>query len=208
MTSATTGAQTITIWELYGCGMEPLATRLAQRLNVPLHGQAFSSAQIEQSMAAREREGSFGRFLRHLVPAAIPTSSAGDAAISEAQTTEDTARKVTEDVRRFAAEGGIILGRNGAFLLRNKPGSLHVKLVGQVHQRIARAAALSGISEERSAVRQPIEDDFRRELSLRVFKFDPAGDDYYDLVLDATRFTEDQLVELIIAAAKARWTHA
>ena len=115
---------------------------------------------------------------------------------------------MTDDVHRFTAEGGIILGRNGAFLLRNYPGSLHVKLVGQLEERISRAAALAGISEERSALRQPIEDDFRRELSLRVFKFDPTTDDYYDLVLDATRFTEDQLVSLIVAAAEKRASNA
>lgn len=196
--------QCITMWELYGCGMEQVAARVAQELAVPLHGQAFSSEAIEQSMAVREREGAFGRFMRSLSAATIPNSSAGDAVLSEVQSVEQTAREVTASVQGFAAGGGVILGRNGAFLLRGHPGSLHVKLVGGKKERIAKAAALSGISLERSAVRQPIEDDFRRELSLRVFQFDPAGDEYYDLVLDATRFTEDQLVAIIVAAAHAR----
>ncbi|HET7723041.1 MAG TPA: cytidylate kinase family protein [Propionibacteriaceae bacterium] len=196
--------QVITMWELYGCGMEQVAARVASRLNLPLHGQAFSSEQIEESMAQREREGSFGRFLRHLVPAAIPTSSAADAAIEEARTVEDTAREVSDDVNAFADEGGVILGRNGAFLLHDRPRSLHVKLVGRTAARVARAAQIFGISEDQSARRQPLEDDFRRELSQKIFRFDPTGDDYYDLVIDATRFDEDEVVELIVAAATAR----
>lgn len=96
------GAQVITMWELYGCGMEQVAARVAEELGLPVHGQAFSSEQIEASK------------------------------------------------------------------------------------------------------RQPLEDDFRRELSLQVFRFDPVGDDYYDLVVDATRFSEDEVVALIVAAAKSR----
>lgn len=198
------GAQIITLWELYGCGMEQIAARVAKELNLPLQGQAFSSEQIEASMAQREREGAFGRFLRTLSPAAIPNSSAGDAVIGAVQTVEETARQVTADVNKFADAGGVILGRNGAFLLHERPGSLHVKLIGGTQARVAKAAKLFGISEERSAKRQPLEDDFRRELSLQIFRFDPVGDDYYDLVVDTTRFTEDQAVALIVAAAKAR----
>jgi cytidylate kinase len=203
MTEAS-GAQIITMWELYGCGMERIAAQVASRLHLQLHGQAFSSEQVEESMAQREREGSFGRFLRHLVPAAIPNSSAADAAIEEARTVEDTARQVTQDVNSFADKGGVILGRNGAFLLHERPNALHVKLVGQRAERIARGAQMFGISEEQSARRQPLEDDFRRELSQKVFRFDPAGDDYYDLVIDTTRFSEDEVVSLIVAAALAR----
>ena len=198
------GAQIITIWELYGCGMERIAARVADQLKLPLHGQAFSSEQIEESMAQREREGAFGRFLRHLAPAAIPNSSAGDVAIQEARTVEDTAREVTADVNAFADQGGVILGRNGAFLLHERPNALHVKLVGQTAARVANAAEQFGISQEQSARRQPLEDDFRRELSLQVFRFDPTTDDYYDLVVDATRFDEDDVVALIVTAARAR----
>ncbi len=196
--------QVITLWELYGCGMEQIATKVAEELALTLHGQAFSSEQIEASMAEREREGAFGRFLRSLSPAAIPTSSAGDVVIEQARTVEDTARQVTAEVNAFADQGGVILGRNGAFLLHERPGALHVKLVGQADARVTRAAGIFGISEERSARRQPLEDDFRRELSLQIFRFDPVGDDYYDLVIDSTRFTDDQVVALIVAAARAR----
>ena len=71
----TTGAQVVTMWELYGCGMEQIAARVAQELNIPLHGQAFSSEQVEESMARREKgapsDGSCGTSRRHHCPPAV-----------------------------------------------------------------------------------------------------------------------------------------
>ena len=198
------GAQIITLWELFGCGMEQIAARVAEELNLPLHGQAFSSEEIEQSAADRERQGVFGRFLDTLPPLATSTTGAAEAAITKAQAVGETARRVTDDVNGFAEEGGLILGRNGAYLLHERPGALHVKLVCQLEARIANAAKSTGITLERAAKRQPIEDAFRRELSLEVFHFDPTADDYYDLVIDATRFTLDQVVAILVAAARAR----
>jgi len=203
-TSTSTATSVITIWELYGCGMEQVAARVAEELRLPLHGQAFSSEQIEESASRREKQGLLSRFLDSLPPVATPTTSAGDAAITKAQAVEETARQVSADVNRFADEGGVILGRNGAFLLHDRPGSLHVKLVGRLEDRVANAARISGIPLERAARRQPIEDAYRRELSQEIFHFDPAGDDYYDLVIDATRFEPEQVVAIIITAARAR----
>jgi len=196
----------ITLWELYGCGMEQVAARVAEDLGLPVHGQAFSSEQIEESAALREKQGLLSRFLDSLPPVATLTTSAGDAAITKAQAVEETARQVTSDVAGFAEKGGVILGRNGAFLLHDRPNSLHVKLVGRLEDRVANAARTSGISPERAARRQPIEDAYRRELSREVFHFDPVGDDYYDLVIDATRCTPDQVVTIIVAAARCRLT--
>ncbi len=196
------GAQIITLWELYGCGMEQIAARVAEDLNIPLHGQAFSSDEIEQSAADRERQGVFGRFLDTLPPLATSTTGAAEAAIPKAQAVGETARQVTEDVNGFDEEGGLVLGRNGAYLLHERPGALHVKLVGQLEARIVNAAKLTGITPERAAKRQPIEDAFRRELSLEVFHFDPTADDYYDLVIDATRFSVEQVATIIVTAAR------
>lgn len=203
---ASSAPQVITLWELYGCGMEQVAVRVAEDLGLPVHGQAFSSEQIEESAARREKQGPLSRFLDGLPPVATLSTSAGDAAITKAEAVEETARQVTSDVARYAERGGVILGRNGAFLLHNRPNSLHVKLVGRLEDRVANAARISGISTERAARRQPIEDAYRRELSRETFHFDPPADDYYDLVIDATRFTPDQVATIIVAAARCRGT--
>ncbi|HHT11713.1 MAG TPA: cytidylate kinase-like family protein [Propionibacterium sp.] len=200
------GQQIITMWELYGCGMEQVATAVAAELGLPLHGQAFSSDDVEAETEAREKEGTFGRWLRGLTPVASPVGGLKDdmARIGEDRSIEETARTVRADVNAFADEGGVILGRNGAFLLQGRPGALHVKLVGKLEERVARAAAISGIDPEKATRRQPIEDDFRRDLAMKLFRFDPLEDDYYDLVLDTTRFSLEECVSLIVQAAQMR----
>ena len=185
--------------------MEQIAAAVAAELGVPLHGQAFSSDEVEAQASEREKEGALGRWLRGLTPVDSPVGGRSDVSrIGEDRSLEQTAREVRADVNAFADEGGVILGRNGAFLLRGRPNALHVKLVGKLEDRVARAAVLAGIPEERAAKRQPIEDHFRRDLALKIFRFDPTTDDYYDLVIDATRFSPDEVVDLIVQAARVR----
>lgn len=200
------GPQIITMWELYGSGMEEIGAAVAAELGLPVHAQAFSSDEVEEQVNAREKEGTFGRWMRGLTPAASHAAgrSEDNIRIMEERGLEETAREVRADVNRFADEGGIIMGRNGAFLLHGRPGALHVKLVGQLQDRVARAASLSNIPPERAAKRQVIEDDFRRDLAMKIFRFDPTADDYYDLVVDTTRFSTEQAVALIVQAARAR----
>jgi hypothetical protein len=45
----------------------------------------------------------------------------------------------TGTVQRWAREEGVIVGRNGAFILSDRPMPLHVKLDGPLPQRIERA---------------------------------------------------------------------
>jgi len=39
-----------------------------------------------------------------------------------------------------------------------------------------------------------LEDDFRRELGLKIFRFDPMRNGHYDLIVETTRFIEDDVV--------------
>ncbi len=199
--TGTTPKKIVTIWELYGSGMEEIAQRLASTMNLPLHKQAFSSEEIEASEAERENLWGLERLLLGSGPvAASPSGTSTDVTIA-AKTLADAAAENRRVVADEAKVGGIVLGRNGAFLLNGVPGALHVKLVGPVAARVTRAAALAGISEERAAKRQIVEDAVRREISLMCYSFDPTGNDYYDLVIDTSKFSVDEAVAMIQRAA-------
>ncbi len=193
----------ITMWETYGSNMEAIAAGVAKELGLKLHKQAYSSEDIEAAQARREKDGILAMFFRNLTPYA--ESAVGDPVRTVALATatyRDMAEQNTEVVRQEAAEGGVIMGRNGQFLLSRRPNTLHVKLDGPVSARIARGAQASGISEDRAASRQVIEDDFRANMSLRTYGFDPRDNDYYDLVLNGAAMSPDQCVSLIVAAVK------
>ncbi len=115
-----------------------------------------SRARDRASAAAlREKQGAFGRFLDTLPPVATPDDRCRGRRHHHVAVRRNTSRQVTADVNGIAEQGGVILGRNGAYLLHGRADALHVKLVGQPDRRIANAARLSGIPVERAAKRQP-----------------------------------------------------
>jgi cytidylate kinase len=110
----------------------------------------------------------------------------------------------TRFVKEAAREGGVIVGRNGAFILADWPGALHVRLDGPLQQRIARAAQESGIDTERAARRQKREDQIRADMSLTLYGWDPREDDRYHLVVNSGLMDLDTCVDIIVQAARVK----
>jgi cytidylate kinase len=109
-------------------------------------------------------------------------------------------RRVQEDAR----QGGVIMGRNAALILANRPAALHVKLDGPLAQRVERAARDSGISLQRAARRQKREDQIRADMSLQLYGWDPRDPDRYDLVVNTGTMDLDTCVEIIVQAARIK----
>jgi cytidylate kinase len=110
----------------------------------------------------------------------------------------------TATVQRWARDGGVIVGRNGAFILADLPNALHVKLDAPVEQRIARAAQEAGISTDRAARRQKNEDRVRADMSIELYGWDPHDATRYDLVVNTGRMDPDACVEIIAQACRTK----
>ena len=163
----------ITMWETYGSGMEEVADKVAAQLGVPLHKQAFTSEQIETSEAERAKEGGLMRIVRRVGSLHVGDGVTTGAARDEQESWTELALQNTKVVRDEAAEGGVILGRNGAFILQDEPRSLHVKLDGHAAARAEYAAKLKNIPLEQATRRLPREDEFRRSYSINTYSFRP-----------------------------------
>ena len=195
----------ITLWETYGSNMEAVAARLSEELGLKLHKQAFSSDEIESSINAREKQGILTQLMRGFARAfPSETSDPSPTLAAEERSYSELATENTAVVAREAGEGGIIMGRNGQFLLQSRRNTLHVKLDGPKRGRIENAARLSGISVDRAAKRQEIEDEFRSDMSQRTYRFDPRDNDYYDLVINGVALDTDTIVSLIKQAVQAK----
>ena len=110
----------------------------------------------------------------------------------------------TRYVEGAAREGGVIVGRNGAFILADWPGALHVGLDGPLEQRIARAAQESGIDLEQAAKRQKREDQVRADMSLEFYGWDPREVDRYHLVVNTGLVDLDTCADIIVQVARAK----
>jgi cytidylate kinase len=192
----------VTLFESYGAGASSIGPRVAQALGVPFHGQAFSSEEIEGAEARRENEGLLSRVFSVMGGqyAALEGGSVAAAQQDKHELVLENTRKVVEQAR----QGGVIMGRNGALILANWPGALHVKLDGPLDRRIERAAKESGIDLDRAARRQKREDQVRADMSLEFYGWDPRGTDRYDLVVNTGTMDLDTCADIIVQAAKVK----
>src|SRR5829696_9045659 len=195
----------VTLFESYGSGASYVSEKVAQALGIPLHAQAFSSEELENAMERRESEGVHTRVFGAMGgPYATYAGLEGPGVAMAQRDNYELVMQNTRFVKEAAREGGVIVGRNGAFILADWPGALHVRLDGPLEQRIARAAQESGISLEQAAQRQKREDQVRADMSLEFYGFDPREVDRYHLVVNTGLIDLDTCADIIVQVARAK----
>lgn len=195
----------VTLFESYGSGASHIGPRVAKALGIPFHAQAFSSDELERAMTERENEG-----LLSQVFGAMGGSYAGLEGPAVAAAQRDNYDLVMENTRLVtdeARQGGVITGRNGALILADWPGALHVLLDGPLEQRIERAAKESGIDRQRAAKRQKREDQARADMSIQLYGWDPRETTRYDLMVNTGSMDLDTCVDVIVQAARVKAGH-
>lgn len=209
----------VTLSATYGTGGSVIGPRVAEALGLPFLDRAIPVAVAEalavplsEAMARDERRTSaIGRALAGLARAAsAPDSAFGTAPTAATTTTGDQPDQAfqfhTQQVIQQIASttGGVILGRGAACILADRPRTLHVRLDGPVEARVARATAHEGV-DEGTARKQLASTDRARDAYVRYFhRVDPADPKLYHLVLDATAFEIDAVVDLVVRAAHDR----
>ncbi|WP_448627329.1 cytidylate kinase-like family protein [Geodermatophilus sp. URMC 64] len=201
----------VTISAPYGAGGAEVAPAVAERLGLPFHDRAIP-AQVAGRLGVpvAEAEANDETVVRGLwrlvaslgtmpdpVGGVLPSSSLPD---------ERAYRQQTEKVLTEVADGvgGVVLGRAGAMVLRERPDALHVRLDGPSERRLAAAVARSGRPVEE--VRRDLEaNDRTREAYVRHFyRCDPGSARHYHLVIDSTALPLETVVEIVVTAARAR----
>jgi cytidylate kinase len=201
----------VTVSAAYGAGGAEVAPAVATRLGLPFIDRAIP-AQVAGRLGvpvavAEANDETVVRGLWRLVTSlgTMPDPAGGVMPQSNAPD-ERSFRQQTEHVLHEIAEGdgGVVLGRAAALVLRDRRDALHVRLDGPRQRRLADAVARSG---------RPVEDvrremdaaDRSREAYVRHFyRTDPSLCRHYHLVVDSTAFHLDTVVDLVVAAAHAR----
>ena len=201
----------VTVSAAYGAAGAEVAPAVAEALGLAFHDRAIP-AQVagRLGVTVEEAEANDETVVRGLwrlvaslgtmpdpVGGVLPTSTLPDARAYR----EQTERVLTEIAD---GAGGVVLGRAGAMVLRDRPDALHVRLDGPAELRLDAAVARSG--RERDEVRRDMDaNDRAREAYVRHFyRCDPGEAAHYHLVIDSTAFSVDTVVELVVAAARGR----
>ena len=201
----------VTVSAAYGAAGAEVAPAVAEALGLAFHDRAIP-AQVagRLGVTVEEAEANDETVVRGLwrlvatlgtmpdpVGGVLPTSTLPDARAYR----EQTERVLTEIAN---GAGGVVLGRAGAMVLRDRPDALHVRLDGPAELRLDAAVARSG--RERDEVRRDMDaNDRAREAYVRHFyRCDPGEAAHYHLVIDSTAFSVDTVVEMVVAAARGR----
>lgn len=193
----------ITIFEHYGAGATTVGRRVAEQLGLPFHPQAFSSEDLEAGPDALLRSNAVLATVYSAMGGAYGGFEGRDVVATQQQK-YDLVMDNNRAVWAEAAQGGVILGRNGAVILADRPNTVHVLLTGDREDRIARAASEAGITTDQAARRQEREDQVRSEMSKTLYGWDPRLPDRYDLVINTSRIPLDAAADAIVHAARVR----
>jgi cytidylate kinase len=114
---------------------------------------------------------------------------------------------ITQHVIQEAARGGnvVIVGRGGAYILRDFPGALHVFLRASEAVRVKAIMQRFNITSEDEAKRRLKQTDENWTSYIRqVYGHDRNHPAHYDMVLDTGRLGYDTTIEAILVALKER----
>ncbi|MEO8744080.1 MAG: cytidylate kinase-like family protein [Candidatus Dormiibacterota bacterium] len=115
--------------------------------------------------------------------------------------------QITQHVIQEAAREGnvVIIGRGGAYLLRDFPGVLHVFLGAATDVRVKAVMARYNLTSEDEARRRlKLADENWTAYIKQVYGHDRNLPGHYDLVIDTGRLGYQATVEVIVAALKNR----
>ncbi|HYH24135.1 MAG TPA: cytidylate kinase-like family protein [Blastococcus sp.] len=199
----------VTISAPYGAGGAEIAPAVAERLGMPFHDRAIP-AQVAGRLGvpvsdAEANDETVVRGLWRLVASlgSMPDPVGGvvpGAPVPDARAYREQTERV---VAEFAeGEGGVVLGRAAALVLRDRPDVLHVRLDGPPERRLAAAVARTGRPREELAREMESTDRGREAYVRHFYRRDPADAALYHLVMDSTALPHETCVELIVVAAR------
>ena len=216
----------VTINGQIGCAVE-VGVEVAQRLGIPFVDRvvlAEAGKRLGVPVEALEEEerriGSLRQRLAKLLDSALRGASQMDlgdpagyfSSLLErpypegAKGSEHQARGLTdivsEVIRDLSAEGNVVIvGRAGNIVLRDAPGSLHVRTVAPLEFRIATIVARQRLEEEAAAAFVEEEEDARIAYFRRFFGEDPNNPLLYDLVVNLGTLGVPAAAQLIAETA-------
>jgi cytidylate kinase len=211
----------ITIGRQFGAGGATVGHMLAQELKADfLDSQIIDEAarrlQLPKEEVEAEDEQPGSLLARLLVALGSATTEPLIPAEATAWTppnagpTFDTRKAVlniTQNVIEEAARSGnvVIVGRGGAYLLRDFPGALHIFLRAAEAVRVKTIMARFNIASEDEARRRMKQTDENWTSYIKqVYGHDRNHPAHYDLVLDTGRLGYDATVDAVLASLKRR----
>jgi len=204
----------VTISASFGAGGARVGRSVANQLGLPFFDRAVPAAvaerlsvPIEEALSQDERAPSALTRLASMF-AYVSMPFAGSPAADIGMSDPDQFRHETEKILHNIADttGGVILGRAGMVVLRDRPDVLRVRLDGPVEQRIAQAARTENLSESAARVLQRDVDAAREAYAHVFYRAHQADPSLYQVILEATTLGDKICASAIVDIARLHLT--
>lgn len=201
----------VTISATFGSGGSVVGPAVAERLGVSFLDRAIPASvagdlgvPLEEVVSRDEQvQSRLTRFLAAAAPASAEWMIGEGPPRGTLLRDEHLLACTQEAIRRSATEGGVILGRAAAIVLRDHPTALHVRLDGDPERRVRQAMTILGLTEQEAREAMARNDTARAAYVRHFYRADAASAEHYHLVLDSTRIPREACVEAIVGAATA-----
>lgn len=115
-------------------------------------------------------------------------------------------KKLVQTIRSLSECGrAIIVGRAGVVITRGLKYGIHIKFVAPFTYRVRKVMELNNIKDKGEAERLVESKDRERHAFLTQYiKFDAKDPVSYDMTINVSKFTPEQIAELVIGALKTK----
>ena len=197
----------ITISREYGCNVNPIVMALAEALNQyegstlwhgydkdllqKIHDDHEVHEKLLQTLETKKRE-EMTELMRSMLTDYPPQVSAH--------------LQLIKTVRTLAIQGRkIIVGRAGAVITRDMSHGLHLRMIASMPYRVGKIMEIKNIRDRLEAEKLIKEqDETRHSFMTQYVKFEAKNPASYDLNINIERFSQDEIVALVIGALKAK----
>jgi cytidylate kinase len=200
----------ITLSRQTGAGARTIGAELSRRLGVRVLDMDVRSLVAQRLQTSEEvvtalderLEPSGVRMLRSLGVAVAPET--GVASGLDLDVTGDDVERATQEVllELAARESLVIIGRGARWVLGDRPGALHVRLVAPLTLRVDRYMARETADRKTAHNRVLSTDRARAAHVQRYFRVDWNNPENYHLVLNTELLSISTAADLIVAAAR------
>jgi cytidylate kinase len=192
-------AFTVAVSREAGAGGASIARLVGAQLGWPVYDQELLAHIAEElGLRAALLEGLDERHVSWLTESLT--------SLSDARTVGQAGyvRHLVETVLSLGAHGGCVIVGRGAGHVLPRPTTLRVRLVAELNDRVAAFERLYGLSRDQAARRVQETDAERGRFVREYFGKDVADPVLYDLVLNASGFTQPECAALVVEALHRR----
>ncbi|HZO96412.1 MAG TPA: cytidylate kinase-like family protein [Gaiellaceae bacterium] len=202
---------TVCISHATGAGGEEVGRAVAERLGLryvddEVIGEAAEWAELDPRLVAgvEQRRSFVARLLGHAAERTAPTRLPPGYAVRTPPTDEDLRGLITDVLRSFGAQGGVVIVAHAASFALAGGEVLRVLVTASPGTRAARVAAERGVGAREAERVVKGEDAARADYLRRFYGVEREEPVHFDLVVNTDALEPARAAELVAAAAAAR----